>query len=88
MMGFTLVEDSKCNDVKKPTFKGKSKGDANCDGYIDVIDFSLWQKNSLTVVRELLLGRLGMPTLPEAMQSAMGKLTFMIIHFGRKILVS
>jgi hypothetical protein len=33
-----------CGGVPKPTFMGKSKGDANCDGSIDVVDFSLWHK--------------------------------------------
>jgi hypothetical protein len=33
-----------CGNVPKPNFLGKSKGDANCDGSIDVTDYSLWHK--------------------------------------------
>ncbi|MFZ2153053.1 MAG: dockerin type I repeat-containing protein [Microgenomates group bacterium] len=44
MNGFTKVAEAKCSGVTKPTFKGKGKGDANCDGSIDVTDYSLWHK--------------------------------------------
>jgi len=49
MEGFVLadsnaVQSCEAAGVPKPTFLGKSKGDANCDGSIDVIDYSLWNK--------------------------------------------
>jgi hypothetical protein len=34
----------KCGGKVAPTFKGKAKGDANCDGFIRVDDYSLWHK--------------------------------------------
>jgi hypothetical protein len=43
MQGFVPSPDSTCG-VARPTFLGKQKGDANCDGSIDVLDFSLWHK--------------------------------------------
>lgn len=46
MTGFTKVTTgtnvTTCNGVAKPTFLGKSKGDANCDGTINTSDYSLW----------------------------------------------
>jgi len=33
-----------CGNVPKPTFLGKAKGDANCDGKNDISDYSLWHK--------------------------------------------
>jgi hypothetical protein len=44
MDGFTASTDPNCGGVIKPAFLGKQKGDANCDGSIDVLDFSLWHK--------------------------------------------
>ncbi|MBI2465529.1 hypothetical protein HYV64_05290, partial [Candidatus Shapirobacteria bacterium] len=48
MDGFALYipENVKepCGGVPKPAFRGKNKGDANCDGKIDVTDYSLWHK--------------------------------------------
>ena len=44
MDGFYVSNDPTCGGVVMPQFLGKSKGDANCDGSIDVFDFSLWQK--------------------------------------------
>lgn len=43
MQGFTKVADSACTKAR-PTFLGKSKGDANCDGTINTADYSLWHK--------------------------------------------
>jgi hypothetical protein len=47
MIGFTLESvETNCTAVApKPTFLGKSKGDANCDGTIDTADYSLWHKD-------------------------------------------
>jgi hypothetical protein len=46
MTGFNKVTTgtnvTTCNGVAKPTFLGKSKGDANCDGVININDYSLW----------------------------------------------
>jgi hypothetical protein len=48
MEGFTEVApgsvEEPCAGVPKPNFLGKTKGDANCDGSIDVTDYSLWHK--------------------------------------------
>ena len=44
MTGYTLATDSSLCVATKPTFKGKAKGDANCDGTIDTYDYSLWHK--------------------------------------------
>jgi len=49
MDGFVLAnsdlgEDCETAGISRPTFKGKGKGDADCNGYIDTIDFSLWHK--------------------------------------------
>jgi hypothetical protein len=59
MQGFTTIADATCTQkgVVKPTYKGKVKGDANCDGYITVDDYSTWHKeyyegNKGTVVKK------------------------------------
>jgi hypothetical protein len=46
MNGFVRDVDDNCtgSNVPKPTFKGKSKGDANCDGSIDVTDYAVWRR--------------------------------------------
>jgi hypothetical protein len=44
MGGFTASTSATCGGVAKPSFLGKSKGDANCDGVIDTSDYSLWHK--------------------------------------------
>jgi len=46
MSGFVKTADSGCvtANVLKPTFKGKVKGDANCDGKIDVADYAVWRR--------------------------------------------
>ena len=44
MQGFTASTSTTCGGVIKPTYLGRSKGDANCDGKNDVVDFSLWHK--------------------------------------------
>lgn len=43
--GYTQVPENYCTStgVIKPTWKGKVKGDANCDGSITVADYSVWQ---------------------------------------------
>ncbi len=33
-----------CGNVAVPTFQGKRKGDANCDGKINLEDASSWRK--------------------------------------------
>jgi hypothetical protein len=43
MEGFSQTDSGKCSSVGKPTFKGKEKGDANCDGFIDGADYSIWR---------------------------------------------
>lgn len=43
MIDYTVVADSSCTGTK-PKFLGKSKGDGNCDGSIDIWDYSLWLK--------------------------------------------
>jgi|GEM_PF-4423570 len=50
MNDFVKVEDRKCSDngVKKPTYLGKSKGDANCDGVINNYDLSTWRSEYIT----------------------------------------
>lgn len=40
----TTSNPPKCGTIPKPAFLGKGKGDANCDGKIDVSDYSLWHK--------------------------------------------
>jgi hypothetical protein len=49
MEGFVLADPAAGQDcaaagVPKPTFKGKGMGDANCDGLLDVTDYSQWLK--------------------------------------------
>ncbi len=46
MVGYSLESvNTNCLAVTPmPTFKGKAKGDANCDGTIDTYDYSLWHK--------------------------------------------
>ncbi len=46
MIGFNLVADSECvsRQVVKPDYKGKGVGDANCDGFVDGSDYSIWRK--------------------------------------------
>jgi hypothetical protein len=40
----TGTEVTNCGGVVKPTFLGKAKGDATCDGTINMDDYSLWYK--------------------------------------------
>ena len=44
MTGYSLASASSLCVATMPTFKGKAKGDANCDGVIDTYDYSLWHK--------------------------------------------
>jgi hypothetical protein len=46
MAGFSRIDNSQCTsrNVTKPTFKGKTFGDANCDGYVNAYDYSIWRK--------------------------------------------
>jgi hypothetical protein len=48
-----VVEDSECSsrNVAKPTFKGKAKGDSNCDGVIDPGDYSIWRKEYIDQIK-------------------------------------
>ena len=45
MEGFVSASSSSCSGVAKPQFLGKTKGDANCDGKINIYDYSLWHGN-------------------------------------------
>ena len=44
MSGFDLSVPAYCAGIPVPTWKGKAKGDANCDGVIDGADYSIWRK--------------------------------------------
>jgi hypothetical protein len=46
MGGYEKVTESQCTaaSVAKPTFKGKYKGDADCSGYVDGADYSVWRR--------------------------------------------
>lgn len=43
MADFEETTAPDCGGVAKPTFKGKAGADANCDGYIDGSDYSIWR---------------------------------------------
>ncbi len=43
--------DSECANVTKPGFKGKSKADANCDGFTNGLDYSAWRKENIDKVK-------------------------------------
>jgi len=53
MTDFVKVADKACTDrnMLKPLFKGKAKGDANCDGAIDQADYSIWRKEYIDEVK-------------------------------------
>ncbi|MBP9817555.1 hypothetical protein KBC75_02230 [Candidatus Shapirobacteria bacterium] len=44
----TGAEATSCGGVVKPPFLNKTKGDANCDGMVDIDDRSLWTKEYTT----------------------------------------
>jgi len=45
MAGFNAVPAAQISACGvKPTYRGKAHGDANCDGFVDVTDFSQWYK--------------------------------------------
>ena len=48
---FVKVTDQTCVDhaVVKPLFKGKENGDANCDGFINGADYSVWRREYLDI---------------------------------------
>ncbi|MFA6518743.1 MAG: hypothetical protein WCV93_03820, partial [Candidatus Shapirobacteria bacterium] len=47
------VKEAQCTTagVAKPTFKGKAKADANCDGYANGYDYSIWRKEYIDKVK-------------------------------------
>lgn len=42
MQGFEKTAVNDCVGVRRPTFLGKAKGDANCDGSINIYDRGVW----------------------------------------------
>jgi len=48
-----VVPDSACTtrQVVKPTFKGKAKADADCNGVTDQADYSIWRKEYLDKIK-------------------------------------
>jgi len=46
---FSSRSESECAGVPKPEWRGKSKGDANCDGYTDGYDYSVWRREFIDV---------------------------------------
>jgi hypothetical protein len=50
-LNFVKISDQTCinNSVAKPTFKGKENADANCDGYINGADYSIWRREYIDI---------------------------------------
>lgn len=51
MDGYQSVAETQCSGIAQPGFKGKQKGDANCDGLVDSVDYSVWRKEYLDGLR-------------------------------------
>ncbi len=52
MEGFELVaspDTTSCGGVTQPSYMGKQKGDANCDGFVDGYDYSIWRTEYVDV---------------------------------------
>jgi len=48
-----VVQESECTtrQVAKPTFKGKAKADADCNGVTDQADYSIWRKEYIDKIK-------------------------------------
>ena len=44
MAGFVPSTSPTCGGVVKPAWLGKGGADANCDGYVDGSDYSIWRR--------------------------------------------
>ena len=58
--GFVPVGGVSCGGIPKPSFRGKRGADANCDGYADAYDYSIWRREYV----DLGGGWQGMPPFP------------------------
>lgn len=48
-----LANSTECSsrNIAVPTFKGKARGDANCDGFTDGADYSIWRKEYVDQIK-------------------------------------
>ena len=42
-----------CGGVIKPMYIGKGGGDANCDGLVNGVDYSIWRKEYIDICKTL-----------------------------------
>jgi len=47
----TVANSTVCGGVVKPTYVGKTGGDANCDGSVDGADYSVWRREYLDICK-------------------------------------
>lgn len=45
----TVSNSTVCGGIAKPSYIGKSGGDANCDGWVGGADYSVWRKEYLDI---------------------------------------